>query len=125
VNEPDVPEKPVERPSAAERAALAAPRAPVVRASGMRKPRIAREQAIVSDSGQLFIFSNPWANIKIDGKQISRTPMAAPLTLVAGKHRVELINDFCEPLAEEIDIPAKAIVRKRYTLQVLPSGSNQ
>ena len=88
VNEPDVPEKPVERPSAAERAALAAPRAPVVRASGMRKPRIAREQAIVSDSGQLFIFSNPWANIKIDGKQISRTPMAAPLTLVTGKHRV-------------------------------------
>jgi hypothetical protein len=99
---------------------LAPPERPVSRVP----PRVAaakrpREEA--PDSGGLFIFCSPWANIEIDGKPAGKTPLENPISLPRGKHLIKLYNEFCEPLEEEVDISGSTVLRRRYELKIKPA----
>jgi len=81
-----------------------------------RSPRKPKPPSV--DSGQLFVYSDPWANIIVDGKQYGRTPLEEPITLPEGKHMIRLYNDFCEPLEDTVEVVPRTVVRRRYTLEV-------
>ena len=46
----------------------------------------------VGPPGKLAVDVRPWATVFVDGSRVGMTPID-PLTLPAGRHRVELIND--------------------------------
>jgi hypothetical protein len=48
--------------------------------------------AAKSKTGILNIYSEPWANIIIDSKDIERTSPANKIELICGKHQIELLN---------------------------------
>ncbi len=77
-------------------------------------------QAFV-DSGQLFIYSDPWANVSVNGEDYGRTPLEKPITLPRGRHVIRLYNDFCEPLEDEVRVVSNTVTRKRYSLRVKPA----
>jgi tRNA A-37 threonylcarbamoyl transferase component Bud32 len=77
--------------------------------------------AAVPDSGGLFIFCSPWANIEIDGRYVGRTPLENAIVLPRGRHLIKLYNEFCEPLEEEVEVPADSILRRRYELKIKPA----
>lgn len=54
--------------------------------------------------GFVRIVSNPWAEIYIDGKEQGVTPVAAPIRLEVGPHKVELRNQFHESHTETIEV---------------------
>jgi serine/threonine protein kinase len=72
------------------------------------------------DSGELFIFCTPWAEVHIGSVNVGTTPFARPFRLPVGNHVVTLANNFCEPRTDTVTITAKTVTRKRYTLTVRP-----
>ncbi|MBD3242139.1 MAG: protein kinase [Chitinivibrionales bacterium] len=84
-------------------------------------PRRRPRRKTVADSGQLFIYTDPWANVSVDGKHYGRTPLEKPITLPRGTHVIRLYNDFCEPLEDEVRVVSNTVTRKRYTLRVKPA----
>jgi len=107
----------------AARAPDPAPPAEAVPARTVRPPARAAPSGsrAVADSGQLFVFCSPWANVQIDGVLRGRTPLESPITLSRGSHMIRLYNDFCEPLEDEVEIVSKTVLRRRYTLRVKPA----
>ncbi len=66
-------------------AAAVAPSVPVVAAPLPQVP-----------PGFLRVVVDPWAEVVVDGKLIDVTPIARPLSIPAGKHKVELRNPYFE-----------------------------
>jgi len=56
--------------------------------------------------GYVRVTVRPWGHIAIDGQERGTTPMARPLAVTAGRHRVTIDNDYYEPLEREIAVPA-------------------
>lgn len=113
---PDSSEPPSPPPPARPNAAPAPP------ASTAHSPPYRRPPAqTVVDSGQLFIYSDPWANVSVNGRSYGRTPLEKPITLPRGRHVIKLYNDFCEPLEDEVRVVSNTVTRKRYSLKVKPA----
>ena len=72
----------------------------------------------VVDSGKLFVYCNPWAEVFIGEKKIGTTPLPEPVSLPVGEYHIRLVNTFCEPLADTVTVTADKVVRKRYSLKV-------
>lgn len=70
------------------------------------------------DSGRLFIHCSPWAEVFIEDRKIGTTPLAEPVALPAGAHRVRLVNEYCETVVDTVRVVAGEVIRKRYTLKV-------
>ncbi|MBN2529846.1 MAG: serine/threonine protein kinase [Deltaproteobacteria bacterium] len=60
-----------------------------------------------ADMGHLKVVAVPWAKVLVDNEEVALTPIAAPISLPAGKHFVELINPYFKPRKLEIDIQPK------------------
>lgn len=120
------PHVPSEPPSAAQRpltdmpAVTTAPAAPVVPAArppaappngGLADEAKVRRPAYVrahhgGGPGRLDIEVRPWASVSIDGRPVGVTPFA-PVSLTAGRHRVELDNgDLGAKVTRTVDIRA-------------------
>jgi serine/threonine protein kinase len=74
--------------------------------------------AAIADSGNLFVFCDPWATVYINGQEMGKTPLEKPIALQAGKYKLKLSNDYCEPFEEEVTISAGVTLRKRYALHL-------
>jgi len=73
------------------------------------------------DSGFLFVFCDPWANVILDGKEYGKTPMEKPVTVPAGRRILRLTNDFCEPLEDTLFIAPQMLDRRKYQLKPKPA----
>ncbi len=67
--------------------------------------------------GALKLVVKPWADVYIDGKFYETTPIAQPIRLSAGQHRLKLINPLCKTYEEVIIIKAGQILRKDIELE--------
>jgi hypothetical protein len=114
---------PVAEPSAAEDTATVAPPKPAPPSPEKVRAKLTRKLAAVppADSGKLFIYTEPWAKVEIDGRDHGATPLEAPISLLRGRHVIRLHNDFCEPFEDEVDIVSGTVVRRRYVLQKKPA----
>lgn len=54
--------------------------------------------------GFVRVVANPWAEIRVDGKELGETPLAAPIRLEVGTHTVDLRNEFHKSHTETIEI---------------------
>ncbi|PID38380.1 MAG: hypothetical protein CSA65_04965 [Proteobacteria bacterium] len=68
--------------------------------------------------GQLIVRVHPWANVKVDGKQLETTPLARPLMLPVGKHRVELTNPYFKTRTLEVVIRQNKAYQISETLEM-------
>ncbi len=66
--------------------------------------------------GYLRVVADPWALVRIDGTDVETTPFAAPISLSAGVHYVELVNPYFKELTREIEIRAGETVVLREKL---------
>jgi hypothetical protein len=48
--------------------------------------------AVVTAKGELVIQVRPWAKIEIDGVEVGVTPLAAPVQVTAGTHKIRFVN---------------------------------
>ncbi len=71
------------------------------------------------DSGEVFVYCSPWANVRIGEHELGPTPFQEPVKLPVGRYRVALSNPFCEPLVDSVTVTTGTVVRKRYRLQVV------
>ncbi|MEO0156158.1 MAG: serine/threonine-protein kinase [candidate division WOR-3 bacterium] len=67
--------------------------------------------------GALKLVVKPWADVYIDGKFYETTPIAQPIKLSAGQHRLKLINPLCKPYEEVIIIKAGQVLKKDIELE--------
>ena len=56
------------------------------------------------DYGRLKIVAYPWAKIHVDGKYVATTPMADPIVLVPGRHRLLFTHSTFGSRTMEIDL---------------------
>ncbi len=68
------------------------------------------------DSGGIFIYCDPWAEVWVNDSVLGTTPFEKPISLPSGKYIVRLKNGFCVPLVDTVEIIAGEVIRKRYTL---------
>ncbi|MBN2718967.1 MAG: serine/threonine protein kinase [Deltaproteobacteria bacterium] len=72
------------------------------------EPSFASEKTAVATSpaemGQMKVVAVPWARVIVDNREVALTPIAAPISLPAGKHFVELVNPYFKPKRLEIEI---------------------
>jgi serine/threonine-protein kinase len=54
--------------------------------------------------GFLRVVVRPWGRISIDGQERGVTPMARPLPVPAGKHRVKIDNKYFEPIERGVSV---------------------
>ena len=57
-----------------------------------------------AEMGQLKVVAIPWARVVVDSEEVALTPIAAPISLPAGKHFVELVNPYFKSKKLEIEI---------------------
>lgn len=69
---------------------------------GATVPAILVQQEV--QTGYLQVVVNPWAEVFVDGVSHGYTPMAAPLSLDEGDHRIELKNKFYKTYTQKIQI---------------------
>jgi predicted Ser/Thr protein kinase len=55
--------------------------------------------------GYVRVVVNPWGRISIDGVERGVTPIAAPIPVTAGVHKITIENDFFETFTREVDVP--------------------
>jgi len=67
--------------------------------------------------GALKLIVKPWADVYIDGKFYETTPIAQPIKLPAGEHRLKLINPLCKPYEEVIVIKPNQVLKKDVELE--------
>jgi serine/threonine protein kinase len=65
----------------------------------------------VLEYGRLWVQSDPWGNLTIDGADVGRTP-AIGISIAAGKHRIRIERDGFVPFEKEIDVKPGADVRE-------------
>ncbi|MDH3497060.1 MAG: protein kinase [Gemmatimonadota bacterium] len=70
-----------------------------------------RELAPVLETGRLFVSSEPWGRLSIDGSPAGRTP-AIDLPIAAGTHRIRIERDGYAPFEQEIRVEPGAQVRR-------------
>jgi len=56
--------------------------------------------------GWVRVLANPWARVLVDGRELAVTPLAEPIELREGDHRVELVHDWYEPIERRVSIVA-------------------
>lgn len=62
------------------------------------------------EMGQMKVVAVPWAKVIVDNEEVALTPIAAPISLPAGKHFIELVNPYFKSKKLEIEIkPRKTI----------------
>jgi tRNA A-37 threonylcarbamoyl transferase component Bud32 len=62
--------------------------------------------AAAPERGYLRVVVRPWGRIAVDGAERGVTPMARPLAVTAGQHRITIENDYFEPIEREVTVPA-------------------
>ncbi|MEO0129319.1 MAG: serine/threonine-protein kinase [candidate division WOR-3 bacterium] len=67
--------------------------------------------------GALKLVVKPWADVYIDGKFYETTPIAQPIKLSAGQHRLKLINPLCKTYEEVITIKPNQVLKKDIELE--------
>ena len=55
--------------------------------------------------GYVRVVVNPWGRISIDGQERGVTPIAAPIPVTAGVHKITVETDFFETVTREVDVP--------------------
>jgi serine/threonine-protein kinase len=55
--------------------------------------------------GSLRFHAHPWGELAVDGEPTAVTPVAAPIPVGAGRHRVAVTNEFYEPIEMTVDVP--------------------
>ena len=55
--------------------------------------------------GYVRVVVNPWGRISIDGQERGVTPIAAPIPVTAGLHKITIENDYFETFTREVDVP--------------------
>ena len=83
--------------------------------------RVAQARAVRAEQAarvaELSIVSNvEGARIEIDGAEVARAPLAAPLRIKAGPHRVGLVLSGYVPSRKEVDAPAGTRTEVRFEL---------
>jgi serine/threonine protein kinase len=68
-------------------------------------------------SGQLHIYSYPWANLYIDDELVGTTPTPSPVLLGEGDHDVVLKRDGFEPYSEVVTIRNGETIRLKVELK--------
>jgi len=58
------------------------------------------------ERGYVRVVASPWAQVRIDGKDLGTTPIAEPLEVTEGHHTVRLEHDFFQPVERGIDVKA-------------------
>jgi hypothetical protein len=94
------------------------------------EPRTMQTLAIVlkpiatKDNGFLHVFSNPWADIYIDGIFQGTTPTPIPIPLSDGEHSLMLQRTGFQAYSETVQISGGQVVRKQIKLikQEQPAG---
>lgn len=110
--------------STPERVAIAPPLPVRASSSGAVKPPMSADATSApwpgegSDTGGVFIYCSPWAQVLIDGKDFGTTPLEAPIRLPAGRYALELLNEFCEPFDTLVQILPDSVVRYRFDLSI-------
>lgn len=74
-------------------------------------------RAIVKRSGQLHIYSDPWANLYIDDELIGTTPTPSPVMLGEGRHKVILVRDGYQTHKEYVNIADGTVSRLQIQLK--------
>jgi hypothetical protein len=67
--------------------------------------------------GFLKLTVKPWADIYIDGKFYETTPIANPIKLSAGKHKIKLVNPSFQTFEQQIVIPSNKMLKKYVELE--------
>ena len=68
--------------------------------------RRAAEAGPAAERGFVKVVAHPWGRILVDGSERGVTPMAAPIEVEAGSHRLRIENDYLPPWEKTIDVPA-------------------
>jgi serine/threonine protein kinase len=87
-------------------------------APSLREDSTAVKQAAPVDSGGLFVSSDPWATVFIDGREIGTTPFEDPVSLPAGVHVLKLTSNNYSAVTDTVAVTVDSILRKRYKLEV-------
>ncbi len=93
---------------------------PAAAVAAVQAPRGLSEQeaAPAPSKGYLWVRTNPpFVRIRVDGLDLGKTPLAAPLILTAGLHRVDLERDGCVPSLDSIIVAAADTLLLRRTLE--------
>jgi serine/threonine-protein kinase len=56
--------------------------------------------------GFIRFVANPWGRLVIDGEPRAVSPIAEPIEVVAGQHKVRIENEFFEPVERQLNVPA-------------------
>lgn len=67
--------------------------------------------------GFLKITVKPWADVYIDGKFYETTPIANPIKLSVGKHKIKLVNPSFQIFEQQIVIPSNKMLKKYVELE--------
>jgi serine/threonine-protein kinase len=94
------------------------PRPPSRNAAAAPAPAAVPETA--AQPGSLHVFSNPWAEIFVDGARQGITPTKIPLVLSKGSHILVLKRDGFAPYQETVVIKGNEITRVRAALSKIP-----
>jgi len=71
-------------------------------------------------SGFIRVSATPWAKVYIDGQYVGTTPLAQPVKVSAGKHRVQMTNPEFQDWAADFNVEPDKTVEKAVTLQPVP-----
>jgi hypothetical protein len=89
-----------------------APAVAPVAAKDASAARVADSGAPAATEGVIMLTTKPWAEVRINGQRIGRTPDVKMIWLTAGKHTLQLTNPKMQSYREVIDIvPGKRITR--------------
>jgi serine/threonine-protein kinase len=91
----------------------------IVTAPKIVEKKVVTVNTVKKDSGDLFIYCEPWANVFIDNVEIGSTPFEKPVRLKKGIHILTLVNKYCTTLVDTVNVRAGIVIRKRYTLQLV------
>jgi serine/threonine protein kinase len=75
---------------------------------------------VIPDSGAIFVFSDPWTNVEINGTSLGKTPFG-PTPIPVGTYKIRLYNEFTEEINDTITIVTGEITRKRYRPSIKPA----
>jgi serine/threonine-protein kinase len=66
--------------------------------------------------GTLRVLADPWAHVYVDGKYADTTPFAHGISVRPGHHVLTFLNDFYQPVTQEIDVDPGGEKRVHVTL---------
>jgi serine/threonine-protein kinase len=75
------------------------------------QPAVEEEPAFASAPGRLFVSSDPWGRLFIDGTSVGRTP-AIDVPIAAGPHQLRIERDGYLPYEEDVKVEPGAELRR-------------